>query len=441
MSLKPAQNLLRRVARLQSRLAEAEDTLDAIRSGSVDALVVRTPRGEQLFTLKGADQTYRTLVEAMNEGALTLSRSTISYCNHRFSRMARVPMERIMGTSIFEWVRSTEFRQLVGALNKGRRRHASLESVLRTGDGREMPVLLSASCFETDRKRAVGLLLTDITERKEAERARHELSRRILNAQELERQRVARDLHDGVNQLLSSAKYHLNNCRLSSGAQSHQSVQQALRLVEKAVAEVRLISRNLRPSELDDLGLASALRSLACEFESQTGIRTHVEGQSNGELPAELELALYRIAQEALNNVANHAQATRVELALLSLPARAALTIRDNGKGLPRDLASRQRRGWGLKNMKTRASLLGGSFSLQPAPAGGTCVSVSIPIPGLHGQNSFPTSQALRKSGDLGHNGSPTVNSASRHSAGFLFQGHTPAAHGIRKITPAPSAP
>src|SRR5690242_8538526 len=149
--------LARQFSELQSRLIEAEDTLNAIRNGTIDALVVRTPRGEQLFTLKGADQTYRTLVEAMNEGALTLSRSTICYCNHRFSRMARMPLERIMGTSIFEWVRSAEFRQLVNALNKGRRRRASLESVLRTGDGGETPVLLSASCFESDGKRAISL--------------------------------------------------------------------------------------------------------------------------------------------------------------------------------------------------------------------------------------------------------------------------------------------
>lgn len=408
MTLKPAQDLRRRVAQLQSRLTEAEDTLDAIRSGSIDALVVRTPRGEQLFTLKGADQTYRTLVEAMNEGALTLSRSTICYCNHRFSRMVRTPLERIMGTSIFEWVRSPEFRQLVGALNQGRRRRASLESLLRTGDGAETPVLLSASCFESDGKRAIGLLLTDISERKEAERARHELSRRILNAQELERQRVARDLHDGVNQLLSSAKYRLNNCRHQSQAQSRESVHQVLRLVEKAIAEVRLISHNLRPSELDDLGLAAALRTLACEFEAQNGIHTRFEGHSMGALPAELELALYRIAQEALNNVANHAQATRAELALVSSPSHARLSIRDNGKGLPRNLTSRHHRGWGLKNMKARASLLGGSFSLEPARNGGTCVSVSIPLHAPAAQNSATPAAPLWEAAKLAENGHST---------------------------------
>src|SRR5262245_30988221 len=89
-----------RFSDLQSRLTEAEETLNAIRSGSVDALVVHTPHGEQLFTLKGADQTYRTLVESMHEGALTLKAGMISYCNQHFADMTRMPLEKIIGTSI-----------------------------------------------------------------------------------------------------------------------------------------------------------------------------------------------------------------------------------------------------------------------------------------------------------------------------------------------------
>ena len=380
MARKASNNLLRRVSELQGRLHEAEDTLDAIRSGSIDALVVRTPRGEQLFTLKGADQTHRTLVEAMNEGAVTLNRGTICYCNQHFAKMASVPLEKIIGTSVFEWVRSPEFRQLARALHSGRRDHGSVEAVLHTRGRREVPVSLSASRFESDGNAAIGLVVTDITERKEVERARHDLSRRILNAQELERQRVARDLHDGVNQLLSSAKYRLSSCLQRPNTQYQEKVLLALRLVEKAIAEVRVICRNLRPSELDDLGLAAALRSLTHEFETQTGIQTRFEGESNGDLPAEVEMALYRIAQEALNNVANHAKASRAEVVLTNGHSRALLTVRDNGKGVLARKASQLGHGWGLRNMRARASLLGGSFSIEPSRAGGTRVTASIPV-------------------------------------------------------------
>src|SRR5947207_16019068 len=114
-----ARSLPRRFSKLKARLTEVEDTLDAIRSGSVDALVVRTPRGEQLFTLKGADQTYRALVEAMNEGAITLKNGIISYCNNCFAKMIRKPMEKIFGASVFELIQSDELPRLIRQLLKG----------------------------------------------------------------------------------------------------------------------------------------------------------------------------------------------------------------------------------------------------------------------------------------------------------------------------------
>src|SRR4029079_18025049 len=101
--------LRRQMSEMQNRLAEAEDTLNAIRTGAVDALVVHTPEGEQLFTLKGADQTYRALVEAMNEGAVTLKRGIISYCNNHFAEIVRMPMEKVFGVPIRKLVPSENF--------------------------------------------------------------------------------------------------------------------------------------------------------------------------------------------------------------------------------------------------------------------------------------------------------------------------------------------
>src|SRR4051794_27550660 len=116
----PDPKLLRQMAAMQSRLAEAEDTLNAIRSGAVDALVVHTPRGEQLFTLKGADQTYRALVETMNEGAVTLKDGIISYCNNHFAEMIGTPMEKIFGASVFDFIESSEFSALLRRLHHGK---------------------------------------------------------------------------------------------------------------------------------------------------------------------------------------------------------------------------------------------------------------------------------------------------------------------------------
>src|SRR5579863_5347380 len=107
---------LRQIEELRIRLAEAEDTLNAIRTGAVDALIVHTPHGEQLFTLKGADQTYRALVEAMSEGAITLRKGIISYCNSHFAEMVKTPMEHVFGASIFDFIRSENFSHLIGRL-------------------------------------------------------------------------------------------------------------------------------------------------------------------------------------------------------------------------------------------------------------------------------------------------------------------------------------
>jgi PAS domain S-box-containing protein len=379
---------LRQMAELQSRLAEAEDTLNAIRTGAIDALVVHTPQGEQLFTLKGADQTYRALVEAMSEGALTLTSSIISYCNHHFAEMARTPMENVFGASIFDFVPSEDFRRLLKRLEKGAEPRGSIETTLRIATGERLPVLLSASRYHSDGRATVGVVVRDIAERKEAERVRQELSRSILIAQEKERQRVARDLHDSVTQLLASAKYRLHSIA-AQGGQS-RSVSQVLGLVEKAIGEVRLISRNLRPSELDDLGLGAALRALMREFHERTGIAARCKikrAPPRNKILREVEMTLYRIVQESLNNAEKHSGASQVELALIASAAQISLTVKDDGRGF----AGNKRGGSGLQNMTERAAMLGGRLTVWSAPKMGTRISVVVPLaappPGTNGAN------------------------------------------------------
>jgi len=374
---------LRQMSELQLRLAEAEDTLNAIRSGAVDALVVRTPRGEQLFTLKGADQTYRILVEAMNEGAVTLKRGIISFCNNHFARMVRTPLEKVFGASLLDFVESSPaFWSLLRQLQTGKASRGSMEGVLCAGNGAKVPVLLAANRFFSEGEAAICLIVMDISERKAAERARQELSRQIINAQEQERQRVARDLHDSVNQLLSSAKYRLGSMAAKKGAR-HAPVIQAHELIEKAINEVRLISRNLRPSELDDLGLVAALRTLAHDFQKRTRIRAQLKAEAtSGSLSREGNMTLYRIAQEALNNVEKHSGAKKVTITLTHSRAEIRLIVRDNGKGFRP--SSNGKSGWGLQNMNERATLLGGVFEASSFPGRGTTISVRIP---LHGEN------------------------------------------------------
>jgi PAS domain S-box-containing protein len=371
---------LRKISGLQDRLAVAEETLNAIRIGEVDALVVHTPHGEQLFTLKGADQTYRALVEAMSEGALTVQNGVISYCNSHFAKMARTPLENVIGASVFDFVRSGNFRDLVEQLQSGGATRGSIEATLCRRDGQETPVLLSGSRFYSDDKPAIGMVITDIAKHKEAEKMRQVLARSVLTAQEQERQRVARDLHDGVSQLLASAKYRLHSIAAEPGSPNANGLAQVLGLVERAIGEVLLISRNLRPAELDDLGLAAALRTLAQEFENRSGITARIK--NIGHLPGkrferEIEMTLYRIVQESLNNVEKHSKADRVTLALNTSKEGVIVTIRDNGKGVPEN----RRNGSGVQNMIERAAMLGGRVEMQSEHGMGTQITAWIPMP------------------------------------------------------------
>jgi PAS domain S-box-containing protein len=387
--------LARRLSELQIRLLEAEDTLSAIRNGSVDALVVRTPRGEQLFTLKGADQTYRVLVEGMNEGALTLRRGIISYCNNRFAEMSGVAMERVFGASIFDFLTASGLPSLLKRLEKGAAANGVLEGELRAANGTVIPVRLSASRFHSEGVAMVSMILTDMTAQKEAQKASQELSRKIINVQEQERQRVARDLHDSVNQLLSTAKYRLGSLTAQQlRGNGTKDLQLVRSVIEKALGEVRLISRNLRPSELDDLGLVAALRSLVREFRERTGINarfSHEPPECPVQVPMEVELTIYRIAQEALNNVEKHSKAAHVAISLrCPRNAHVLLIVRDDGNGFAPD--ARQGAGWGLQNMSERAALLKGTVEVDSAPRKGARITVQIPL-----ETDSPRARTKRK--------------------------------------------
>lgn len=375
--------LARQLAELQNRLVEAEDTLNAIRNGAVDALVVRTPRGEQLFTLKGADQTYRVLVEGMNEGALTIRKGIISYCNNRFAEMSRTPMERVFGASVFDYITAPGFSNLVQRLEKGSISRGVLQGELHAADGRSIPVRLSASRFHSEGVATVSLVLSDMTLQMEAQRASQELSRKILNAQEQERQRVARDLHDSVNQLLSTAKYRLGSLVSQCRGCEVKDVRLVRNVIERALGEVRSISRNLRPSELDDLGLIAALRSLVREFRERTSINARFshDPECSVGIGKEIELTIYRIAQEALNNVEKHSEAERVGITL-NCPRKShvVLAVRDDGKGFVPERPKGA--GWGLQNISERAALLKGTVEIESARDKGAKISVRIPLNG-----------------------------------------------------------
>jgi two-component system, NarL family, sensor histidine kinase UhpB len=207
------------------------------------------------------------------------------------------------------------------------------------------------------------------------ERERQESGRRVLAAQEAERVGIARDLHDEVGQVLTGVLLQLNS--IAEAAPEHrEELDQARQAVRRALDEVRRISSELRPEMLEHLGLVSALTELSRSFARVSGVR--VDREFPGSLPKlapEVELAVYRIAQESLTNVARHAQASRVTIALEPGHDSVVLRLADDGHGF----AGAPVEHGGLRSMRERALLVGGALAIKEAPEGGVEVRLEVP--------------------------------------------------------------
>ena len=218
----------------------------------------------------------------------------------------------------------------------------------------------------------------------------HRLSRLILQAQEDERQRVARELHDEAAQALTSLLVHLRLLeRAHNPEEAQQRVEELRQLTAQALEEVRRVALDLRPKILDDLGLEAALGWRTDELNAGGNLQAKLEIDGlRQRIPHELELVLYRVAQEALNNVARHAQADHATIALRQSSGWLTLEVRDDGVGF--DLAGTQdpRRdgrdgGLGLMGMQERLGMVGGTLQIESRPQIGTQVLARVPLGAL----------------------------------------------------------
>ena len=311
----------------------------------------------------------------------------------------------------------------------------SFETVCRHQDGRSVDVSLTISAITDAQGRIVGMskIMRDITERKRSEATQRRLdvltasnrkleleivrrqavekslkeseqeqrqllkesrrlqeqlrllSHQILQAQEEERKRISRELHDEIAQTLTGINVRLAN--LKAGATIHAKdlqgkITSTQRLVEKSVEIVHRFARELRPSVLDDLGLIPALHSFVKTFSKETKLPVRLRIFAGVEkLDAAKRTVLYRVAQEALTNVARHAHATEVELCVEKLADAVRMKIKDNGRSfsVERTLLAKKNGRLGLLGMRERVEMVGGRFTLESAPGHGTTIEVQVP--------------------------------------------------------------
>ncbi len=496
---------------LRTRLAEVEETLRAIRAGEVDALIVATAQGDRVFTLQGADRSYRALVETMNEGALTLTaEGMILFANQCFAAMLKAPLEKVIGSDIHDWIAPESRESLQILLQDGGCQMCRVELSLAASDGAAVPAYLSANPVALDgvldcigvvatdlsaQKRAEQAIRTseakfrnvfensqlgkalvsmdgevrfnkafceilgyteeelqgksweaitfpddiahtadvlrgvmdgsianarfdkryvhkngsliwadttisimrdavgeplyvltainDITGRKESDAALLDLKQHMQRNIEIERLRLAQDLHDVPLQNLYGVIYVLEELRSRSDTKTSETLGGVISDVQNTLSSLRAIASELRPPSISRFGLEKAARSYIEDFrEKHPHIHITQSLARDGQmLPEAVRLVLFRILQESLMNISRHAEATEVKVSFSFDAEEASLEVSDNGRGfeVPSNWLGLVREGhYGLAGMEERVSAAGGKLELESAP-GSSKVHVVLP--------------------------------------------------------------
>jgi PAS domain S-box-containing protein len=315
------------------------------------------------------------------------------YVNRVFCEMVGWPEEELIGAKYpFKYWPPDDTENIAAnfqLLLSGNVPSGGLELPFRRKNGEHFWGLILSATLTDSSGNKIGHLMSvaDISLRKQAEKALRDLSSRLINAQETERKIVSQDLHDSIGGKLTGLKYSLEKIisDLDNVPDSFKtSLNDVLSIVQSTIEETQRITKNLHPSILDDLGLFAAIRGICREFKE---VYSKIQVQNNFEIderdvPGSLKILIYRILQEALNNVAKHSHADTVNLSLKKNNQKIELIIEDNGKGFDLHQVLRtdgHARGLGLQGMRERTELFGGSIDLKSETGKGTTICAKWP--------------------------------------------------------------
>jgi PAS domain S-box-containing protein len=470
---------------LRTRLEEATDVLRAIRTGEIDALVVEGTAGNQVYTLEGADRAYRSFVETMNEGAVTLSRDgTIVYCNRQFVDLVSTPLEQTIGTAFFNFVPPSDRMRLETLLAHGEDHGLRLELLLQQAHGTTIPVQLSARRLPEKAATYWCLIVTDLRDQKlqdalresedrlrtfavNLERRVEERTRELVASRERlralahelnlteqrERKRMARELHDYPAQLLALAIIKLSQIKQHQVQVQAPALTDLVHKVHELIVEAlnytRTLVTDLSPPMLEDIGFLSALRWLAEQMQRhQLTVTIEIPRGDDPKLPGEQALVLFQSIRELLINVSKHSGAGDATVTIYQHNGELRIDVGDRGRGFDVNTKAGGANGnnFGLFSIRERMQALGGTFELESSAEKGTRATLVLPLDGANaiGFRSKTLSSGLSESTNsdqpserrtLPRNSAPAMSNSQQHPVRvMLVDDHVMVRQGLRSL-------
>lgn len=372
---------------------------NSLRTEGVAAPIVRgiardiTERRRAERALRESEERYRELFENSKDAFYVHDMSGVYVSvNRAAEKLSGYRREEIIGKHFSDFMTPEYARQVQRQLQKklDSAGETTYEIEMITRKGKHVPVEISSRLiFEHGVAVGVQGCVRDISERKKAQEAARNYSRRLIEAQEAERRRISRELHDQVGQILTAVKMNLHALKHTcSEAETLSSIADNLKVIDEAVDQVRDLSVDLRPLLLDDLGLVVALRWYLERQTRNSGVPAKFVSGSLDEddrFSSELETACFRIVQEGVTNILRHARASRISVRLERVLSDLILLITDDGAGFDARLLRSGNAGaatLGLRGMEERAQAVGGTITIDSAPALGTEICARLPIKG-----------------------------------------------------------
>ena len=367
---------------------------NSLRTKGVTAPIVRgmardiTEELRARKALRQSEERYRELFENSRD-AIYLHDMTGRYLsvNRAAEELSGYSRDEILGKKFTDFVSAEFIPDIQENFGKKLRTEGATmyEIEVIKKNGKRVPIEVSSRMlFKGDVPVGVQGTIRDISERKNTQAILREYSRRLVEAQEMERKKIARELHDDIGQILTAVRISLQSMQRTCQIADSPRIDDNILVIDEALDRVRELSLELRPALLDDLGLATALRWYLKRYCERTAIKGGVDSNFDDDmrLPRKLETACFRISQEALTNVARHAEASRVKISLNLTEHEFRLSISDDGKGFDAAavLASASAESFGLHGIEERALGVGGRIEIQSRPGHGTQVKAHFPL-------------------------------------------------------------